>query len=313
MTNLSRQSLSRISIGVLGLLSGSCLYTQQALPSSPQPARSLSAFDSLSSSASSFSRSAEAALPDAPAPQPVSSSANQTNEQPKRILGIIPNFRAVSTEQHLPPQSVKEKFASATEDFFDYSALAIPVAVAGYNYLRNSTPGFGTGGAGYGRYLWHLAVDQTSENYVVEFFVPAATHENTRFYTLGQGSFFTPAGYALSRVVVTRSDAGNPTFNIAELVGAGISARFSSTYYPTRECSFSNTGSQWASTSPSSPWRLLPRNSGQKLIAASSTVTNSSLNLHHLRQRPRTRPSVLPTLGVGWVGLHQVGGEGYRD
>lgn len=230
---------------LLGLLSGSCLYAQQALPSSPVPVTSFSTSDSLSSSASSFSRSAEAALPDAPAPQSVSSSADQTNEQTKRILGIIPNFRAVSTDQHLPPQSVKEKLVTATEDSFDYSSIAIPVAVAGYNYLRNSTPEFGTGGVGYGRYLWHVAVDQTSENYMVEFFVPAATHEDTRFYTLGRGGFFTRAGYALSRVVVTRSDAGNPTFNIAEVVGAGISAGISSTYYPTRERSFSNTGSQW--------------------------------------------------------------------
>jgi hypothetical protein len=245
MTNLSRQYLPRISIGLLGLFSGSCLYEQQALPSSPVPATSFSASDSLSSSASAFSRSAEATLPDAPAPQSVSSSADQTNEQTKRILGIIPNFRAVSTDQHLPPQSVKEKFVTATEDSFDYSAIAIPVAVAGYNYLRNFTPEFGTGEIGYGRYLWHVAVDQTSENYMVEFFVPAATREDTRFYTLGRGGFFTRAGYALSRVVVTRSDAGNPTFNIAEVVGTGISAGISSTYYPTRERSFSNTGSQW--------------------------------------------------------------------
>jgi hypothetical protein len=244
MTNLSQQYLSGISIVLLGLLSGSCLYAQQALPSSPVPATSFSASDSLSSSASSLSRSAEAALPDAPAPQPVSSSAaDQANEQTKRILGIFPNFRTVSADQHLRPQSVKEKFVTATEDSFDYSAIAIPVAVAGYNYLRNSTPEFGTGGAGYGRYLWHVAVDQTSENHMVEFFVPAATHEDTRFYTLGRGGFFTRAGYALSRVVVTRSDAGNPNFDIAEVVGAGSSAGISSTYSPTRERSFSNTGS----------------------------------------------------------------------
>ena len=245
MTNLSRQYLSRISIVLFGLFSGSCLYAQQALPSSPVPARSFSASDSLSSNASSFSSSADASLPDAPAPQSASSSADQTNQQTKRILGIIPNFRAVSTEQHLPPQSVKEKFVTATEDSFDYSSIAIPVVVAGYNSLRNSTPEFGTGGVGYSRYLWHVVVDQTSENYMVEFFVPAATHEDTRFYTLGRGGFFTRAGYALSRVVVTRSDAGNSTFNIAEVVGAGISAGLSSTYYPTRERSFSNTGSQW--------------------------------------------------------------------
>ena len=80
-------------------------------------------------------------------------SADQTNEQTKRILGIIANFRAVNTDQHLPPPSVKEEFVTTTEDSIDDSAIAIPVAVAGYNYLRNSTPEFGTGGVGYGRYL----------------------------------------------------------------------------------------------------------------------------------------------------------------
>jgi len=82
---------------------------------------------------------------------------------------------------------------------------------------------------------------------MVEFFVPAAMYGDTRFYTLGHGCFFTRAGYALSRDVVTCSDAGNPTFNIAEVVGAGISAGTSGTsgtYYPTRERSFSNTGSE---------------------------------------------------------------------
>ena len=153
MTNPSRQYLSRITIVLLGLLSGSCLCTQHALPSSSSPARFSSASDSLSSSASSFSRSAKAAFPDAPAPQSVSLSADQTNEQTKRILGIIANFRAVNTDQHLPPPSVKVEFVTTTEDSFDDSAIAIPVAVAGYNYLRNSTPEFGTGGVGYGRYL----------------------------------------------------------------------------------------------------------------------------------------------------------------
>lgn len=245
MTNHSWQSLSRISIVLLGGLSGSWLFAQQPLPSSPVPAASLIASDSVSSNASSFSGSDEAALPDAPAAQSASSSTDQTNGQTKRILGIIPNFRAVSSDKHLPPQSVKEKFVTATEDSFDYSAIVVPAAVAGYSYLRNSTPEFGTGGVGYGRYLWHTVVDQTSENYMVEFFVPAATHEDTRFYTLGRGGFFTRTGYALSRVVVTRSDAGNRTFNFAEVVGAGMSAGISSTYYPARERSFSNTGSQW--------------------------------------------------------------------
>jgi hypothetical protein len=106
--------------------------------------------------------------------------------QTKRILGLIPNFRSVSTDEVLPPMTVKEKFLTATDDSFDYSSIFIPAALAGFSMARKSTPEFGQGAVGYGRYLWHAAVDQTSENYMVEFIFPAVTHEDNRYYTQGR-------------------------------------------------------------------------------------------------------------------------------
>ena len=166
--------------------------------------------------------------------------------QTKRILGILPNFRSVSTDEHLPPMTVKEKFLTATDDSFDYSSIFIPAALAAYSMGTKATPEFGQGAVGYGRYFWHAAVDQTSENYMVEFIFPAITHEDNRYYTLARGGFFRRTGYALSRAVITRSDSGRETFNISEVVGAGASSGLSSLYYPTRERSFGNTASEWS-------------------------------------------------------------------
>src|SRR5580658_76583 len=73
-------------------------------------------------------QSSPQAAPDAPSPQTQSDSDRAP--QTKRILGIIPNFRAISTDQKLPAQSVKEKFVTATEDSFDYSAIFIPALLA---------------------------------------------------------------------------------------------------------------------------------------------------------------------------------------
>jgi hypothetical protein len=174
------------------------------------------------------------------------SPANAEGQQTKRILGIIPNFRAVSTDEKLPRETVKEKFMDATRDSFDYSSILIPGIIAGYSMADKQYPEFHQGAAGYARYFWHSAVDQTSENYWVEFIVPTVTREDTRYYTLGRGGFFKRTGYALSRAVITRSDAGGETFNVGEIVGAGIAAGVSNLYYPSRERSFSNTGQQWA-------------------------------------------------------------------
>ena len=186
--------------------------------------------------------------PDAPQPAHIAASPANTGdqgEQTSRILGIFPNFRAVSANVHLPPQTVKDKFLTATQDSFDYSAIFLPAAVAGINQATNSTPEFHQGAAGYGRYFWHTYVDQASENYMVEFILPTITHEDNRYYTLGSGGFLKRVAYSLSRVVITRSDDGHETFNISEVVGAGAAAGVSNLYYPSRERTFSNTASKW--------------------------------------------------------------------
>jgi hypothetical protein len=182
---------------------------------------------------------------DASPQQDSGTSSSDEGQQTKRILGIFPNFRAVSANVHLPPQTVKEKFVTASHDSFDYSSIVIPAAVAGYNQAANNTPEFHQGAAGYGRYFWHSFVDQTSENYFVEFIVPSITREDTRYYTLGSGGFLKRAGYSISRAVITRNDDGHDTFNISEVVGAGAAAGISNLYYPQRERSFSNTAGQW--------------------------------------------------------------------
>ncbi len=201
---------------------GSCLYAQQ------QPLQA--------------AQSSSSAEPDNPAAQ---AADGESGQQTKRILGVIPNFRAVSADAKLPPQSVKEKFMDATEDSFDYSSIFIPAAIAGFDMARNSVPEFHQGGAGYARYLWHAAVDQTSENYLVEFIVPTVTHEDTRYYTLGHGGFLHRTGYALSRAVITRSDSGKEVFNASEVIGSGAASGISNLYYPARERSFSNTAEEW--------------------------------------------------------------------
>lgn len=202
-------------------------------------------------------------IPDSPQPNPQAQAAGVgtgTSKQPiqqnptdsgqlpqtKRILGIIPNFRSVSTDEKLPPQSVKEKFLTATSDSFDYSSIFIPAVLAAYSLGTNAYPEFGDGADGYGQYLWHAAVDQTIENYMVEFVLPVAARQDTRYYTLGRGGFLKRTGYALSRAAITRSDSGREEFNISEVVGAGASAGLSSLYYPSKERTFGNVANSWA-------------------------------------------------------------------
>jgi hypothetical protein len=178
---------------------------------------------------------------------PDANSPGSTGEakQSKRILWIVPNYRAVSANTQLPALSLKDKFWLATQDSFDYSSFISAGMIAGISQANKSYPEFGQGAKGYGRYYWHALADQSVGNYLTEAIVPAVTHEDPRYYTLGQGGFLKRTGYAVSRLLITRSDAGGRTFNFSEIVGNGAGAGISGTYYPARERTWTKTGQKW--------------------------------------------------------------------
>jgi hypothetical protein len=254
--------LAVISITVLILHAGFCPGTMalgQYFPETSEPAaqRQVAAASGAPTAAANAGT-----LPDAPgfASQqngqntPAASSAkdaapaNQVpngGKQTKRILYIIPNFRAVSADEKLPPQTIKDKFNTGVLDSVDYSAFIFVAIQAGVAQARNSTPEFRHGAAGYGRYYWHTYADYVDENLWVEFLLPTILHQDSRYYTLGRGGFAKRLGYSLSRAAITRKDNGHETFNASEIFGAGAAAGISSLYYPSQERTFSNTYQLW--------------------------------------------------------------------
>jgi hypothetical protein len=171
--------------------------------------------------------------------------AKERLEQPKRILGIVPNYRAVSADTELPPLSPWKKFTLARQDSFDYSSFIYAGMLAGVAQASASVPEFGQGAAGYGRYYWHSLADEISGNFLTEFIMPAATHEDPRYYTRGHGTFLHRTGYALSRLVITRTDSGRSTFNFSEILGNGVGAGLSNLYYPASERNWIKTRQKW--------------------------------------------------------------------
>ncbi len=166
-------------------------------------------------------------------------------KQTKRILGIFPNFRAVSADTKLPPQTTGEKFKATAAQTFDYSDLPLILVLSAYNQSQNSTPQFRQGAAGYARYFWHNAADQIDENFWVQAILPSLLHEDSRYYTLGRGGFAKRTLYAFDRTLITRSDSGKETFNFSEVVGSGAAAGISAAYYPTVEQTWTKVGQRW--------------------------------------------------------------------
>jgi hypothetical protein len=172
-------------------------------------------------------------------------NAPKQGQQTKRVLYIVPNFRSVSADTKLPPQTVKDKFLTATQDSVDYSSFIFVGIQAGLAMAHKQTPEFHQGAAGYGRYYWHTFADSVDENLWVEFLLPAALRQDSRFYTLGKGSFPHRLYYSFSRAFITRTDSGKETFNASEIIGSGAAAGISGLYYPSGERGFTKTYQRW--------------------------------------------------------------------
>ena len=171
--------------------------------------------------------------------------AEPKGQQSKRIFFVIPNYRTVSVGDKVAPLSAGEKFKIAVKNSFDYSTFVEVGLVAGLSQARDTYPEFHQGGAGYGRRYWHDFTDQTLANVTTIFLLPVITREDTRYYTLGHGTFKHRAAYAVSRLVITQTDSRKTTANISEIVGRGAYAGISTLYYPARYHTFSETAQRW--------------------------------------------------------------------
>jgi len=175
--------------------------------------------------ASAGAAAAEAPVEPKPAPDP-----NGTVD--KRILGVLPNYRTTDGTVPFHRISSQQKLTIAAKDSFDWPNYFVGGAFAGLYQLENAHPGFGQGVAGYARYYGTSYADQVIGNMLTEGFMPILLHEDPRYFRKVHGSFGGRLGYALTRVLVAKTDSGKTTFNFAEVVGNGIGASISNLYYP---------------------------------------------------------------------------------
>jgi hypothetical protein len=158
-----------------------------------------------------------------------------SKQQPKRILGIMPNYRAVSAGAIPPPPTPREAFKIATQNSFDYSSFVFVGITSALAEWTDAHPQLGEGLAGFGRYYWRGFVDKTNGNYLVIFALPTIFHEDERYYARGEGNILKRGIYAASRVLITPDYHGHNTFNASEVLGRGIAQGISASYYPSQD------------------------------------------------------------------------------
>jgi hypothetical protein len=150
-----------------------------------------------------------------------------------RLFLALPNFLTIENAGKIEPLTAGQKFKAVAKGAFDPVQIPWYAALAGISQAQDSEPGFGQGAAGYFKRFGAYAADGTIENFFVGAILPSMLHQDPRFFQKADGSFSARAGYAVSRIFVTRGDSGHHQFNYSEVFGAGIASAISTySYHP---------------------------------------------------------------------------------
>jgi hypothetical protein len=103
---------------------------------------------------------------------------------------------------------------------------------AGLAQAEGDFRGYGGGLQGYGKRYGAILADAEASIFFSKFFFPWILKQDPRYFRMEEGPLSKRALYAVSRVLVTRSDQGGCTFNSSRLLGRLVVKSLSNSYYP---------------------------------------------------------------------------------
>jgi len=181
-----------------------------------------------------YSLSATIVVAQAPASPPPVREPSDDAVSDDRILGVIPNYLTVEDpRQKVTPLTVKQKFGLFAKETFDPFTFVSSAAGAALSQIDNDNPKYGHGAGPYAERFGAAVGDVTTQNFFSDAVLASLLHEDPRYFRKGPefGAWYR-VGYALSRVVITRTDRGSDRFNYSGMLGMGLGIGLSNAYYP---------------------------------------------------------------------------------
>src|SRR5467141_368107 len=175
-------------------------------------------------------------LPDAPvakqesAPQKRQNRINTTIDVLERRSIFFPDIAAGKG-----PLSTKQKFELFADESIAPSRFLSSAAGAGISQARTSLAGYGQGAGGYGKRFGSSMATAASSNFFGTFLISSMLHRDPRYFLTLHGGPGHRIGYALSRIVVSRTDDGKNAANWAGMIAPLLAESLANSYLPVKE------------------------------------------------------------------------------
>lgn len=198
---------------------GTASSAMLVLPDSP------GAVSARASDVSSSSASASSSFDPDPAGQAGIGSRSGKVASPTDKL-ILPNEQA-------PTLRAQDKLVMGMKSAISPFSAAGWVASAGWSHLTDGPPNYGTDSGAFGQRLGAATLRNISQDFFSTSIMANVLHEDPRYYRLGRShSIRNRILYAATRPLITRTDGGGRTVNLALLTGNLAGAILTNAYYP---------------------------------------------------------------------------------
>ncbi len=152
-------------------------------------------------------------------------------EEKQRVLGVFPNFYA-SYVWNADPLSARQKFSLAWRFSVDPVAFGMAAVVAAGEQGSSSLRGYGPGAPGYAKRFGATYADGFVSTMIGQAILPAAFHQDPRYFVKGTGSVQARALYAIATAVICKGDNRRWQLNYSNILGNVASAGLANVYYP---------------------------------------------------------------------------------
>ena len=175
-------------------------------------------------------------LPDAPAPK--HDTTAQKHENPLGETFAILGRRSIffpDLAASPGPLSKKQKFELFADESVAPSRFLSSSFSAGIDQARNSLSSYGQEWGGYGKRFGSSMASGASTNFFGMFLLPSMLHTDPRYFVVLRGGTGYRIKYAVSRIVITRRDAGGRAANWPGIIGPLLAESLAASYLPVNE------------------------------------------------------------------------------
>lgn len=183
------------------------------------------------------STSIQSGRPDEEGNAPCSLRVPDITPQPSaESQGTAPSARSAFTP--LPVRCKFKLFLNSTYSPYTFASAGFQATEA---QATGQWPHYGGGMQGWGKRLGATLANTESRRFIQGFALSSILHQDPRYFPSPKKRFFSRAWYSATRVVITKNDNGNTTFNTSELLGALFTSALQNSYYPKHDRTFADT------------------------------------------------------------------------